>query len=226
VTVTDTSPDVLRAIADLPHLKVLRISPSTLDNKNDYGRAQLPANFLASILCNCRLSELSLTKLDVADSDFCAVFAESQLRSLDVSGTNLSEEGLARLLTLPCLESFRFDDCSLTGCRLDGLPGSMTLLDISCVNAPVGTPFALFVARSLQLRVLLLSHSAVDDNFVASLGRHPNINTLWIADSRITDGSIDHLLRLPAIEFVNLGIGRISSEGADRLRSAKPTLQF
>ena len=72
----------------------------------------IPPGALSRILANCQLTTLDVAHWNISESDVAAIGRQQKLGSLDLSCTNLSEEGLAKTITLPALESFSFIDCS------------------------------------------------------------------------------------------------------------------
>jgi hypothetical protein len=219
---TTMKPSIAHSLSSLPYLRVLHI----IGSQSQGSRCKLPDGTLRPILRNCDLSTLTLTHCDICASDLDSLSQEKTLRILDLSNTNLSEDELVTIITLPSLESFTFSDCSVSGRNLVSAPGSQSLTDVNCMNTPVSTEFAAFVGRSHNLVILALSHPSIDDEFIEALGPHPALNSLWLSESSITDASIPYFEQMKALEFLTVGQERFTIEGARELRASKPDLQF
>jgi hypothetical protein len=212
-------PEVVDALAALPHLNDLIISPVR------HAKPDLPDGALQRILAHCRLARLQLVFWHLTDADIGSIQREVSLRYLSVSGTDLSEDGLVRLIVLPQLETIDISGCQVTGRKLDGAHGSQSLVELNAGQAPLSVEFASFVSRSPRVQKLVLSHKSIDDKFIAALGAHPTMSLLLVLESNITDASVPALGRMPALTFLMEPSNKLTSEGVTRLRTARPNLE-
>jgi hypothetical protein len=71
-----------------------------------------------------------------------------------------------------------------------------------------------------KLSELDLTGCAIDDAAVAKLAKHPQLNTLWLGKTQVTDTVLDTLASLPQLKFVEFQDSKITaaawSEFVDR----------
>jgi hypothetical protein len=232
---TKLEPEVVNAVIALPHLESLSIEPVqySLEQKMRMNREGIlepqekaPPGAIGSILRAQRLSDLALAGWILSDEDCRAIARHDSLISLQLIGCGMSEDGFARLVALPKLQSLRFSYSQITGAGLAALPGSNSLENIECYFAPIGNEFAAFVARCPKVATLSFFNPAVDDLFVAQLGAHPSLTGIDLSRTIVTDRSLPVLERMPSLRVVGLPRATVTAAAVDRLQHAKPNLKI
>lgn len=201
--------ETAEAIADLPHLRSLRIE-STRDARGPYRvdcngkllglpRGNIPPRVMEIIVSNPTLRGISMEHFSLSGDDCRAVSSQTRFVGLSFIHCDFTEGGFARVIAMPCLHRVFIDDCSPTGMNLRSSPGSTSLESLYIHNTPIGLDFAGFIARSPNLRAIDLSSHTIDDEFVRRLGPHPNLEDV-IIDGTLSDSCIDSLERMPALK--------------------------
>ncbi len=121
-----------------------------------------------------------------------------ELEELDLSHSDISDDGMRILSGLPRLESLSLWDTSITDVGLDGL------YDLQ------------------NLRTLNLSETQVTDAGMKNLERFPALHTLILAETAVGDAAIADLLQLTRLHNLALRGTRITPEGLAQLREALP----
>ncbi|MEQ8785257.1 MAG: hypothetical protein RIC55_03125 [Pirellulaceae bacterium] len=137
------------------------------------------------------LDKLGLGNTDITD-DGLARLKGMPLRNLSLSGTRVTDDGLAHLRRLP-LEGL-------------GLPRQIT--DRGLVHL-----------RLMPLRSLNLGGTSITDNGLRHLEGLP-IKGLWLYGANLTDAAVASLERMPELDTVYIQDTQISEAAAERLRGS------
>ncbi len=125
------------------------------------------------------------------------------LTELYLSGTNVTDAGLAALRAFPQLESFAID-----GDGFDGA-GLAVLADLP------------------RLRTLDLSHcTSFGDDEIRLLRPLTGLRDLTLYRTQVSDASLDVLAGLTALQELSLQSTRVTAEGAKALRSLLPNCKI
>jgi Leucine-rich repeat (LRR) protein len=139
------------------------------------------------------------------------------LRILDLSLTNVTDAQLVILQKLPLLESLNLSQTAIT------------------------SELGLWISHLTKLRYLLLSSTNVDDALISKINTLPNLKKLdlsdtqigslggiencpaleefWIPGTKINDHSIEYLLKIEHLKYLNATGTSMSAAGIDWLRS-------
>jgi Leucine Rich repeat len=186
---SNMEPEVVEALIALPPLDKLAIQPrpytsdetSQMYSTGDFGRKlKPPMGAMDRITANSKVKEVVLIACELSVDDCRALAACESIESLNLMDCLLTDEGFAELLKLPRLHSLRLSHCELTEGGLNSVPGSKSLVTISCVATPVGKEFAAFVARSGNVTSLSVAHPDIGDEFIRKLGPHPSLSELGV----------------------------------------------
>jgi len=126
----------------------------------------------------------------------------SSLTRLEVAGTAVTDEGAIQLARLKHLKSLQISETAI------GPQGIAALAKVPSLEF-------------LRLeRIDKLTNAAL-----APLSHSPRLNTLVLTGNRqITDGVIDNIARIPALQWVNLEETSVTGAGIDRLLSKTPRI--
>jgi Leucine-rich repeat (LRR) protein len=178
----DLGPEGFSALAVLPKLHTLELS----------GPVEDPSFEKLGLLAHLQTLRLDCPSLD--DSAAAELAKLPQLRVLDLSGSKLSDVGLAQLGGLLQLQELYLDGTRVTRAGLE------------------------VIAKLPQLRVLGLDRTDVVDAGVAALTGHPALEELRLDGTLVTDASVDVLLSMPALRRVSLARTVVSQAAVARLK--------
>jgi hypothetical protein len=227
--------EVVGALCVLTQLKSLTTCPSertseayarVLSGKALSPTESMPNGALERIQRSCPLQQLIIGSWVLSDGDCLAIASCPTITHLEISGSRVSEQGLARLICKPGLRWFSFEFCDVTGSGLAKQPGSPTLERLYCGVAPVSNALAAFVSRSQNIKELAVRNCASSDNFVRALGPHPNLQELSLGSTKVTDDALVQIERMPALIYVGLPGATVSTESVARLQQARPRLRI
>lgn len=172
----------------------------------------------------------------------------SEITALELSGTNLTDQGLNYLRGLPLLTKLELDDTQITDAGLQTLAqsGLMQLqkLNLTCTNVTDAgivwlnlissldhlrlehtgiTNETLKSLRTTKIAILNVGHTAVNDMGLIWLQDLPNLKVLSLAGTEITDDGLKHVVRCRRLQVLNLERARGLSEIAvARLKRKMP----
>jgi hypothetical protein len=123
---------------------------------------KLPQDFLAKISVLSELESLCLRYIDIADSDWQHISNFQRLRQLDVSGSNVSDNGLDCISMLPRLASLQLNNAkSITDWGMAKLSQSSTLISLHVEHTNITDQGLENLSPILQLMFLAAADSKV-----------------------------------------------------------------
>ena len=150
------------------------------------------------------LGQLERAVLDcVPDDEDCALISSLHgLRAVNLTESNISDEGLKMLCELQSLESLVVSYTSITDAGLDNL------------------------ARLIDLRELDLSLTMITDQGLGKLSSLKTLEELRLASTGLSDDGIGHLLSLHKLKFLDLSETAVSEEGMAVLQAGLASCQL
>ncbi len=168
--------------------------------------ADFPAVTRANLLrCRDRPGQpiwgANLAFLPVTDEDLHALLKEgAEIEFLVLTGTNVTDEGLAYLRQMP-----RLKDLGLTGTQIT---------DAGCRD----------LAQMATLRDLSLSNTGITDIGLEHVSTLTNLHTLNLSKTAITDRGLKLLQKLDRLQFLNVSQTNVTGEGIRDLKEKIPHL--
>ena len=140
---------------------------------------------------------------------------------------NVDDRLLVHLRSLPHIKNILLDGCEkVTDRGLGHFASLHHLEELHLANTSV-TGDSFDSLRNLDgLKVLMLDSTPVTDDSLAKLAPLKNLEELWLADTAITDESIPHLIRLSGLKVLDLSVTKISREGVELVRKARPDCEI
>lgn len=139
----------------------------------------------------------------VPDDEDCALISSLHgLRSVNLTESNISDEGLKMLCELQSLESLVVSYTSITDSGLDNL------------------------ARLIDLRELDLSLSMISDQGLSKLSTLKTLEELRLHATGLSDDGLVHLLGLQKLRFLDLSETAVSEEGLAVLQAGLGSCQI
>jgi hypothetical protein len=145
---------------------------------------------------------LCLSGCEITEDALGLVPASSGMTWLDLAGLPVGNAAVQRLVP---------DPSSL----------EQLTLEVTKVDDGMGA----WLQKATGLRELDMSWTKVGDSFLQELSGFQDLSVLWMTGTRLTDQSIDAILRLPKLESLDVQRTQISEAGLERIRKARPSLQ-
>jgi hypothetical protein len=124
------------------------------------------------------------------------------LQELDLGETGVDDQGLETVLSLPALMDLNLMRAKVTSAGVQKLKGmklkrlnidDVAGIDNSCLPA---------ISEMKSLEFLHLGKTAITDEGVAVLGELPNLKTLILENTKVSDAAIEQLkLKLPKTDI-------------------------
>jgi hypothetical protein len=215
-----------KIVANLPNLKYVWIQSRTSDRIPSDGptapTTRLADGVLPTILADRSLTDVRVQGLLLSDADFAAIAGHRTLRIVSLYQTNVSDDTLTPILSLPRLQAIEIGFFSqVTGKHLGSAPGSGSLQRVACKHTALDPGFASYLSKCPNLTELNLISSPVGDEFLVPLEASPRLRDLSLLETRVTDKSVTSLARIGTLRRVWLPPS-LSQSAAGKLRSANP----
>lgn len=231
---TPIDDDSLRALSQAPALvdltlqrtritgKTLADLPLGLQRLELGGRGIDPAAF-QSLRQFADLRELGLHLLDRPLRDLPPLAPLARLETLDLTGTQVDDEGLKRLAALGALKVVRFEPKEVTDAGAATLAALPHLSELDLATSQITAAGLENLAALAELQVLWLPRG-VSDAGLAHLQSLSQLRVLELRHTRIDGTGLKHLARLTNLRELILPNRRLSEEGKQALRELRKSL--
>ena len=149
------------------------------------------------------LSLLCLTGCQTTSRGLAEITMAADCTWIDLSRNAISSNDVRRLCPAPT--------------KLDQLSLEATAIDATLHP---------WLRQATELRELDLSWTACNDETVSQLASHRQLQTLWLTGSKITDASVDALVKLSGLESLDVQRTGISSAGVAELKRRRPDVKI
>ena len=164
-----------------------------------------------------RVIVVDLRKLPVNFKMLESIAALENLRSLQLSGANLSARDLSVIAGCNALKSLDLRGCEIDTAGFRSLQKLKKLKVLRLSGKEVGTRLTpedvSQLAEIESLRALLLDFFPLTDQAVKSITQHPQLRELGLAGTGLTDRSVPDLVRMPQLKKLRLANTQITGEG-------------
>jgi internalin A len=161
-----------------------------------------------------QLRNLDLEGTEIGDLAFRFVGKITRLEQLNLSHTSVSDAGLANFPK--ALRSLKLSHTSVRGVALGGLT---TLEELDLSGAPVNDESAKQLAQLVNLRSLRLSYTDLTDAGYAGLKSLSRLERLDLAGTDVGDKGLAEISSIASLTELNLSYGRLTDKGMDQLKS-------
>jgi hypothetical protein len=231
---------------DLSHTRItdegllhLKTAP-TIGDLNLYYAELITDQGMTAIRDWKRLKRLNVRGTRISDGTLQIVSKMTGLEALDIANTQVTDNGLDYLLTLTNLRELaigrsRLSDNALAVLRM--LP-TLTYLDLSGARAAPpdlarrrgeggSMPESMLqaIAELKELRTLKLGYSSISGDGLKILSALVKVEKLGLeACARIDDSAASGLASWKGLKYVDLQDTRVTAQGVEALRKARPDL--
>ncbi|HVX14585.1 MAG TPA: hypothetical protein VHC22_25585 [Pirellulales bacterium] len=195
-------------ISQLPHLTLLQLSHSTL---NDALLGQLPSlpELETLLLAGTAISDAGLSQLDRFPN----------LKTLSLSNTGITDAGLSHLGNLSKLTDLYLVD---TAVLLESVPTLPAVQDLNLKGTSVGDASMSRLGHFPNLTKLSLEHTNVTDVGLEGLNALKALKTLDLKLTDVSDEGVTALSQLHQLQSLDLRLTAVSKAGFRELHKALP----
>ena len=159
------------------------------------------------------VSGISLSSDRFGDRQCARIVAMSDVESVDLAGTGITDESLTFLAKLPSLRKLRLDRCEITGQGLAVLASAKSLTDLSLAGCRLGQIGDDNLGKLKSLTVLNLMNCEMEGDVVTAVQGLTTLRKLYLGNTDIDSSSLAQLRELSGLELLNLtGIQAAGSE--------------
>lgn len=175
-----------------------------------------------------QLSTLQLSLTDITDKDLKALSKFPRLKSLDLSRTKITDDGLAHLLSLKELEELTLVRTDISKQGLDTISKIATIQKLNISFTKISNDSMKPVSELDNLRWLSiasteikpgglnpllhctklehisLSYNDVSDEDACVIAKLPNLQSIYIVNTKITDRSIPCFVSMPKLQTLDI----------------------
>ncbi|MDZ4800768.1 MAG: amidohydrolase family protein [Bryobacteraceae bacterium] len=169
------------------------------------------------------IRSLNLSYTDLSDAGFAKLNAIASLEDLDFTATEIGDNALKALVMLPRLKHLRISYGRYTDKGLETLRTAPALVTLEVARSRLTDAAIPHLAAIATLRYLNLDYTGITDKGLATLAEAlPGLETLRLDNGNITDASVPVLSKLTSLRELNLYHTRVSQAAHDRLKAALP----
>ena len=184
---------------------------------------------LAADLTNAK--RLNLCGSSITDAGLAALRHATQLESLDIRYTDVTDEGLVHLEGLENLTELHLGGdarnvgTKITDLGISSLRRMKKLTVLTLVHTRVGNQSMTILRDMTGLKHLALSYTQVKDQGLADVATLKALQHLDLYTTAVTDAGIGHLQQLDKLDMLNLyDVTSVTEEAVNTLQRANPDL--
>jgi beta-lactamase regulating signal transducer with metallopeptidase domain/Leucine-rich repeat (LRR) protein len=162
----------------------------------------------------------------VGDAALQKLVAFEQLTQVSLTGSGLSDDGLAQFASLHALEILNLPDSKITGTGLGGLANLKQLRTLTLSDSPFNDQGCQLLRRLPALEWLHLGKTVITDQGLNAIGMLPNLRMLNLDDTKVTIDGLMKLSALKRLSYVSAVGVKATDADMSRLHAALPRVQF
>lgn len=160
---------------------------------------------------------LDLAEMEINNSEFQDFLHFTDLISLDMHGTDVSDPGTVGLRNLKKLQDLNIGFCPIGLGTVEEISNLKELLRLTFASNTLGDKAGPMLAKLKKLQILVLSTTVMTDSCVKEISTLSELQELGLARNSITDKSIDSILKLKRLQRLNLSDTKVTFAGLMRL---------
>ncbi|QDT21683.1 hypothetical protein [Gimesia chilikensis] len=170
------------------------------------------------------LVELANQNVDDLDLDIFKQSCANEITHLYLNGTQISDEGLAKLASLQRLEILDLGDTKITGTGFATVKfTSLKKLSFRECDKLTVEGFQQIV-KCQDLENLNLIESNIEDPFLQEIAKLPRLKTLWVDHTKVTNAGLPYLNGMTQLKLLEIRGTAITREGMLQLWQHLPDL--
>ncbi|WP_417395530.1 hypothetical protein [Gimesia chilikensis] len=170
------------------------------------------------------LVELANQNVDDLDLDIFKQSCANEITHLYLNGTQISDEGLAKLASLHCLEKLNLGRTKISGTGFANVKFT-SLQNLYLRRCRKLTVDGLKqIVKCQNLEKLDLYESNIDDPFLQEIAKLPKLKTLWADHTRLTNAGLPYLYGMTQLRSFTFKKTAITRGGILQLRKHLPDL--
>lgn len=225
----------IQYIARLQHLSHLSlrgtqiVSPKCFANfplvKLDVADTMVGDEFLLGTTFQETLECIDVSGTRVTDAGVATFERYPQLEVIDLNRTAIGDAAVRRLLRLPTLEELAIRDTKITDAAFPSGGISANLTTLQVVGTDVGDEALASISQYQSITSLDTSRTVITDRGLAHLATLKNLAILMADDTPITSSGLKHLVGLKKLETLFIWNTRCDKEGIRRFRRERPDVR-
>jgi hypothetical protein len=142
---------------------------------------------------------------------------------IDLTGTGVKDSDLEAIGRLSKLENLSLSKTHITGAGLAHIEELQSLRCLSLWNTDIDDTALMHVADLVNLEQLILDGTKITDAGLIHLERLDKLEKwLGLHGTQVTDRGLEHLVKLKRLRSLNVGLTKVTPEGAQILQRALP----
>ncbi|WDI44496.1 hypothetical protein [Bremerella sp. P1] len=185
-------------------------------------------NTLIPMLANChRLEYLELHEAVLSDQSVETIAQMPKLRELALIGTSITVDQMRQLSQAPAMKSITLEGPTASDDYVELLPLFSSLEDVALSQTTVTDRGMQSLGQLSDLKSVSIEQApAVTNDGFAALANCPQLSDIWADGTKVDEGCIDTLKKLPELDDVYISPGDLEVEfyawGTMRLDTLKP----
>ncbi len=171
-----------------------------------------------------RLRELNLSRTQVTDEGLKQLAGMAKLQVLDLSDTAITDAGIGHLKGLPALARLLLAKTKITDAGLSTLTTLPKLRELDVNGTAVTDAGMATVAKITALRVLSANNTKVTSAGVESLHSLTGLEQLRLAGTAVDDRAVKTISGMTALKTLAVSRTHLSAEGEAAIQKALPKL--
>jgi hypothetical protein len=182
------------------------------------------ADYVLAAVANCtELRSIKLNQTDVTDAGLVHLAKLTKLEELNFNGTKITGEGMRHLRPLVNLKELNIERVDIDDAGLSHLSGLHQLSTLYIADAARITDAGLaHLGRMGRLETLSLNGTCISPAGLESLTSLPRLKVLNLDNTPLDDRCVPLLCRMKQLKQIDLWHTRFTSAGVDRLAQLLP----
>jgi hypothetical protein len=169
--------------------------------------------------------EISVSDPQVTNDTLARLLSLPHLQLLCVDSDRITDSGVAMVARSKELISFDVISKSVTVASIDHLQGLPNLQFLRCSGSQVNDSWIGAIAKLKSLHTLALNDTRVTDKGLVDLAKLTKLEGLFFQYTPITDAGLDELHGMSNLKRIGLLGTKVSKDGVKRLKQALPSLE-
>lgn len=207
---TDPKYYVARGHVSVPPGKVLELEIGYEGGMHPEFLRTVPKSLIRNLTCR---------NMEIGNQCVEALTCQSEIRYLDISDTDITDDVAPTLLKFPKLEQISLSRNQVGAKTFEAVATmkGLRILSMSCCTVPEET-ISKF-GNLVELRKLDLTGCRISDKNLQAFEKLTNLNELILGRSSVTDSGITSLLKLKNLARLNLSDSKVTLRGLMRLKA-------